>query len=59
MARTEGGASGAEIAGAGNGRSGGVVGNGKVADGDGDGKSGVAVGTEVGVGGRMGGRLVG
>jgi len=65
----EGGAIGTEISGAGNGMSGGRVGNGKVADGDGDekvagagvssGKSGVAVGTEVGVGGRMGGRLVG
>ena len=52
-----------------NGRSGGGVGNGKVAGGVGDGKvadagvssgkSGVVVGTEVGVGGRRGGKLGG
>ncbi len=56
----EGGASGAEISGAGNGRSGDWVGNGKVAGaGVSSGKSGEAVVIEVGVGSRMGGRLVG
>ena len=56
MARTEGGACCAEISGAGNG---GGVGNEKVAGGFGNELSGVAVVTEVEIGGRMDGMFGG